>query len=485
MLRFLNRLFDGHLTFRGHQLPKAMLAGIVAVIFLYVGTAGIISATMPLDASKSGDTRWHIDYIWRVYNGDVPRLGDGMQYGPYVGSSGGRGIQPASNHPPLFYALNAPLVGPFLEDGNPEQAVAMARTINIFMGILCILALAWAGWLYGGKRSALFAVAVPAIGIMAYRFTTLNVVYGQDTLLVLLATLTFVAIYKIIKNGLSLKYGAALLVLAVAGMSTKAGYFAILASAFVAIGLAAWLHAKNQKRRELIRAGLYVGAITLAVALAVGWFYYVRNYQTTGTWFRASPDGYTGGREYKSLARVVFGAPLRELFYAKFAQNPALSIAITSFVAAGFLGVGNRLPLKRFFKDRLNNALLFVLALSVLIVLVAQVTFAVGYGAVNFRYMLPVLLPFSLFLAYGLLEFKWARGQVVAVASILLGVTAVLPAATLVPGLSEIKPTVNELLAALSANGLSSAWLAVLAAVFTFGAGLLAAALYKLAVRTK
>lgn len=480
----VKRLVDGQVTWRGHKLPGAMLAGIVAVMLLYVGAAGIITATVPVDISHSGDTRWHIDYIWRTYNGEVPRLGDGMQYPPFVGSSGKRHFQPASNHPPLFYALNAPFVGPLLEKGEWKQAVTVARIINLFFGLLCIVALAWAGWLYGGRRGPLFAVAVPAVGVLAYRFTTLNVVYGQDTLLVLLATLTFVVIYKLIKHGLNTKYGIALAVLGALGMSTKAGYFAILVTAFAALLVAAWLHAKNERQMALLRAGLYIAAISLAVAIAVAWFYYLRNYKTTGTWFRASPDDYNGGREYKSLARVVFGAPLRELFYAKFAQNTGLSIALTSFVLAGYLGV-QRLQAKKLFRDKTRLVLFGVLLFAVLIVLAAQVTFAVGYGAVNFRYMLPVLLPISLFLAYGLLEFKWARGQFIAGASILLGITTIFPAMVFLPGLSEVKPRLSELLAALAANGTSNLVLVALLATFALGAGLLVVSLYKLSVNDR
>ena len=478
----IKRLLDGQVTWLGHKLPRAMLAGIAAVMLLYIGTAGIITATVPVDISHNGDTRWHIDYIWRTYNGEVPRLSDGMQYPPFVGSSGKRHFQPASNHPPLFYALNAPFVGPLLEKGEWKQAVTVARIINVVIGLLCILALAWAGWLYGGRRGALFAVAVPAIGALAYRFTTLNVVYGQDALLVLLATLTFVVIYKLIKHGLNKKYGIALAVLGALGMSTKAGYFAILVTAFAALIVAAWLHAKNERQKALLRAGLYIGAVSLAVAIAVAWFYYLRNYKTTGTWFRASPDDYNGGREYKSLARVVFGAPLRELFYAKFAQNTGLSIALTSFVLAGFLGV-KRFQAKKLFNSKTRLALFGVLLVSVLIVLAAQVTFAVGYGAVNFRYMLPVLLPISLFIAYGLLEFKWARGQFIAGASILLGLTTIFPAMVFLPGLSEVKPRIHELLTALSANGATGIILVALGATFLLGAGLLVISFYKLSAK--
>jgi hypothetical protein len=477
-------LLEGKLVFRGRKISKAVAVGVLAVIFLYVGTAGVVSATLPLDIN-SGDTRAHVDYIWRVYHGEIPRLNDGIRYKPF-NQRGSRTIQPQANHPPLFYALNAPLVGPYLERGEWEKGIGVARAINVLLGVLCILALAWAGWLYAGRRGELFAVALPAIAAMAHRFTSLNVVYGPDALLVLLTTLTFIAIYKIIKHGLAPKYLAALLVLSVLGMSTKAGYLSILATSFLAVAAAAFLHAKRtERRRQLLRAGLYIGMISLAVALAVGWFYYVRNYQTTGTWFRATQDDYAHGRPYKSLVQVAFGSGLRNLFYEKLAFNPMLSVAISSFAVAGLLTLTRRHIKNLLYKDRFHVALSLLMLIAFLGVVAGQITFAVGYGSVNFRYLLPAIMPIGLVLAYGLLQFKSLRGQLVAAASVLLGAATMLPMYSVLPGFFEVKNGFNDFVTSSAHNHIAFGWIAALLALFVLGAVLLSLSLYKISAKDK
>ncbi len=472
--RSLGGLLAGHMTLHGQKLSRAMLAGVLAVVFMFVGTSGLISASLPQDIN-SGDTRAHVDYIWRVYNGQVPRLSDGLQYKPF-NPTGSRRIQPQANHPPLFYAINAPFVGPILKAGDWQKAIGMARAINIFIGVLCVLALAWAGWLFGGRRGEIFAVAVPAIGVMLYRFSALNIVYGPDYLLVLLTTLSFAGMYKVIKHGLKTKYVAWLGVLAVLGMSTKAGYLPVLAASLLSIGLAAFLHSPEDRRRQMLRAVFYTGIIAAAVALAVGWFYYVRNYQTSGTWFRATQDDYSGGRPYKSLTDVLFGEQFRALFYEKLAQNGPLSTFITVLAAAGLVGL-KKFSLKKFFRDKTRMALLVVLAVAGIGVVAAQVTFAVGYGAVNLRYLLPVLLPIGLLLAYGLLEFKWTRGQLAAGAAALLGLS------TIFPGFAGFRGRVQSFVAGANYNDISSVVIYALLALFLIGSALLCLSLYRLTLK--
>ncbi len=472
--RFLDQLLGGRVTLAGKTFSKAMVAGVLAVILMFVGTSGLISASLPQDIN-SGDTRAHVDYIWRVYNGEVPRLSDGLKYKPF-NPTGSRRIQPQANHPPLFYVINAPFVGPLLKSGDWQKAIGVARGINIFIGVLCVLALAWAGWLYGGRRGEIFAVAVPAIGVMLYRFSGLNIVYGPDYLLVLLTTLSFVGMYKVIKHGLKTRYVAWLGVLAVLGMYTKAGYLPILASSLLSVGLAAFLHSAEDRRRQMLRAIFYTGVIAAAVALAVGWFYYVRNYQTSGTWFRATPDEYSGGRPYKSLSDVLLGEQFRALFYEKLAQNGPLSTFITVLATAGLIGL-KKFNLKRFFRDKTRLALSAVLLIASLGVIAGQVTFAVGYGAVNLRYLLPVLLVIGLLLAYGLLEFKWTRGQLAAGAAVLLGLS------TIFPGFAGFRGRLQSFLDGASYNDISSVVVYALLALFLIGSALLCLSLYRLAAR--
>jgi len=209
-------------------MPRMVIAGLLGVVFLYVSASGLISVTHPFFTGTNGDTMAHVDMIYRIYNGDLPKASDGIRYQPFIDLGGGNVYQRASGHPPLFHILHAPIVGPLLNAGEWQKAIALGRALNIFFGILCIFALAWAGWLFGGKRKALFAVAVPALAVLTYRFSRLNTDYALDGLLTLWTTLTLICLYKILQNGLRANYLIFLTLLSVAGMSTKICYFADL-----------------------------------------------------------------------------------------------------------------------------------------------------------------------------------------------------------------------------------------------------------------
>jgi hypothetical protein len=272
-------------------------------------------------------------------------------------------------------------------------------------------------------------------------------------------------------------------------MATKATYIVVLAVSCLSVLCAAYLHTKDKSRAErkkaLARAALYAAAICTAVVLAVGWFYYFRNHQTSGSWFRASPAEYSHGREYKSLEQVVTSGKLWQLFYGEYAEDALLSTVMSSLALAGFLGV-TRLQVGRIFQRSALRMLAGLFFLAVLGMLVVQVAFAVGFGAINFRYMLPVLLPLAFFLAYGLLEFTWTRGQFVTLAVFMMGAATLLPVASsstmlrLVPELAQSGLGLRRIFVATSHNGVPPLMTLLLLLAFAGGVVLLSGTLYKL-----
>lgn len=470
------------------KAPRLVAIGVIGVALMYIGTSGIISTVAP--ASLPGDTVEHADYAWRLYNGDIPRYEQGLHYEPFKEIKARSDVQTASANPPFFYLLQAPVMGPLMNAGNWDNAIMAGRTLNIFFGVLCVFALAWAGWLFGGRRKEILAVAVPAIGTLMYRFTTLNLNFALDALLVLLSTLAFINIYKLMKFGPKTKYLTSLTILSLLGMLTKAPYIAILAVSILAIFLSFVLNGGRDNKDNLKKGVLTAGGILLLVALASGWFYYFWNYRSNGTWFRSAPDSYTGGREYKSLRLVVGGAQLWGLFYANYAREAVFSIAMTSFAAAGIISI-KQSKFRALLKDRAMFAAAALMALATLGIFLTQITHAVGYGALNFRYLLPVLLPISLVLSYGLLEFRWTKGQLVSIASIYMGATAILAAATsttiskLIPSVNESSRSLGKVYIATRENGVNGLITTLLLLSFVAGSVILAISLYKLSSRSK
>jgi 4-amino-4-deoxy-L-arabinose transferase-like glycosyltransferase len=479
-LKSVHVLLDGDITIRRRSFSKTVLAGILGVVLLYVSVAGVVSVSAPLAIRK--DAIHHIDYIWLVYNGKLPNFKDGVTYPPLAS---GHNFQQAASHPPLFYLIHAPFLGPLLNAGKWKEAIAVGRIINILFGVLCVLALAWAGWVFGGSKRALMAIAVPAIGALMYRFTTLNVIFGNDVLVVLIATLSFIFIYKLLKEGLQTKYLLALGLLSVLGMASKATYVVVLAINLITVIIAAIMHRKGRLGRRIAYGAVLASVIALAVAVFIGWFYY-RNYQLSGSWFKSSPDDFTGGRAYMSLKDVLTGSGLWSLFYTNSSTAPYISTAVTSMAAAGFLTLKHK-KIKVFYKQ--NRAWAITIALLVLAVagiLMTQIQLAVGNGAINFRYLLPALLPISLFLAYGLLQFRLARAQLVSIAAISIGLTTLLPVAAsttvsgFFPAVAGAKDYIGKIFIAASCNGVPRIITTLLLLSFVIGAVLLVVSLFRL-----
>jgi len=473
-------LLNGSITIRHRSFSKTVLVGVLGVVLLYIGVAGIVSTAVPW--GNKSDTQYHIDYVWEVYNGRLPKFGEGIKYPPL---QNGKSVHLTASHPPLFYLIHAPFLGPLLNAGKVSEAIAVGRAINIGLGVLCVLALAWAGWVFGGSKRELMAVAVPAIGALMYRFTTLNIVFGNDALVVLFATLAFIFIYKLLKEGLQPKYLIWLGVVSVLGMSSRAPYIVILAISLLAVVVAAIMHGKGKLVRKVAYGVLLSSIIAMAVAVFIGWFYY-RNYQASGSWFKSSPDGFTGGRPYKSLWDVLTGSGLWSLFYINSSSAPFISTAVTTMAAAGYLTL-KRKKIKVFYKqNRAWTITIILLVLAVIGILITQIQLAVGYGSINFRYLLPVLMPISLLLAYGLLQFKSTRAQLVSVAAISMGIVTLLPVAAsttvskLVPAVLGANNYISKIFVATKANNVPNAITVLLLVIFVIGSILLPISLFRL-----
>lgn len=427
---FLNK----QTTIFGTKLPNLMLLGLAGVICMYIGAAGTISITTPW--LVRGDTVQHIDYTWRLYNGNIPKWDDNVTYPPMVELKGQRS-QSASANPPIFYMIHAPVIGPILDSGDWKVAMATGRAINIFLGVLCILVLAWAGWLYGGRNKVLLAIAVPAISVMTTRFLRLNYDYALEPLFVLLATLSLILNYKILQKGLERKYVLSLFALSIIGMSTKAPYIVFLAVNLLTVLLSIYIKnsGKLKLRKEMIRGAILCASVLATVVVAIGWFYFLWNYMTSGNLFDPHPKGYTGGREIKSLPDVLTHVRFRKLFYDSLAATTTISVMITSFSVAGYLTFKKGF-IKRLYKNKPRFTAVSMAMLSLLGMLIVQIDFAVGIGAINFRYLLPAIFPIALMVSVGLLAFSRARGQLIAFSIFAMGLTAVYALSG--PGLAAI-----------------------------------------------
>lgn len=466
------------------QRHKLMISGIVGVILLYVSAAGMVSISSPWE--NKTDTQFHIDYAWRVKNGELPKFKDGITYEPLIEEYSAGKVHLVASHPPLFYFVHSIFIGELLNNGEWTKAIAVGRLINVVFGVLVVISLAWAGWVFGGKRREIFAVAVPAAGALFFRFVSLNVNYTVDVLLVLFSTLAFVTMYKMLQNGLKPRYIVSLALLSMLGMSTKAPYIIILCVSILSIFLTVFIDGLEVTKAKLKKSFIATIAVLLSTILAIGWFYYL-NYKQSGSWFKSTTDGFTGGRPYKSLLDILTGSKIWSLFYQNSSNSPFLSTAVTALAAGSIFNIKNS-QLAKLKNNKPLLVIMGIMTLAIIGVFCTQLVLAVGHGSINFRYMLPVLLPFALFIAYGLLGYKRARGQLLSISTIILSGGVVFYASSsktiekLVDNIDS-SSMLNNIYVAANSNGLPDVIPTLLLGFFLLGSFLLAFSLWNISKR--
>lgn len=442
---------------------------------MYVSVAGISSATIP--GIGKGDSALHIEYALSVYHGHIPKYHDPIRYPAFHQIAPDHykvQIQRAAQNPPLFYFLHAPIVGPLLDSGHWKKAFAIGYAFNIFLGVLAVLAMAWAGWLFGGKRKELFAVAVPAVGSLSYQFTNLNQNYALDALLVLLAVMTTIVWYKLIQKGFQRRYLLSLFLLSIFGMATKATYIAFLGISLLTIMVAAFIHGRGSRFKKLLNGSVISAVLVVAVIICTGWFYYYWNYKTSGKWYTGELPGDFPERNYKSLSTVLTHSDLWANFYKRLTASELLSklITLTAFIGVVFAAFTTKFT--HFRRDKKHLFGIILLTLVLLGTTLTQITHAVGIGSFNFRYFLPAILVFSLFIVYGLLEIK--RGAVLlGVVVVAMATTSVITVAKLdyiaskIPAVSMTDNIYSKLNIAMTSNGFSQMLLIFLLGLLVVG----------------
>jgi hypothetical protein len=127
--------------------------------------------------------------------------------------------------------------------------------------------------------------------------------------------------------------------------------------------------------------------------------------------------------------------------------------------------------------------LLFLLLIATTL---TQIAHAWGIGNFSFRYFLPAILVFSLFITYGLLEIRKARGQLLGITVVAMAITSLATTARLenterwVPAVGATNNIMEKLQIALTHNGFPSSFLVLLMALLICGTIATIAALFML-----
>lgn len=383
---------------------------LAATLFLLLASVARSFSGLPL---SSADEPAHVDYALRVWHGQLPQLLDGVRFRPGFGST--PPVQWVAQHPPLFYLLLAPVVGPLVDTGHPLQAVLAARLVDAVIVALVVPAAAWAAArCFPGARRLPATVAVVAAS------TPLLVVQGgvvyNDALSALVGVLGCGVAGAALRSGVTTRLLVGGSLVAAAGMTTRLSFalwFVAIVVAFVFARSIRVPRLRGVWGRVLVALGPVV-----AGAAASGWFY-VRNEILTGS-FSGRPKPWPGSTPRPKIPESVvvrtkgFWQQLGAVYRGALDVNGALPwvlllvpvvLALLGLVLVAVVVVRRRLTATAQVSDGEGwpRALVVAMFVAVLVLyVVVEIRYVAGGGAPNSRYTLGVLMPVLLAVAAGL-----------------------------------------------------------------------------------
>lgn len=399
--------------------PWAGLTVWAAVVFMLAASVARAFTYPPLG---SGDEPAHFDYAVSVWHLQLPVFEDGIRHPAPFGVT--TPVQWVSQHPPLYYALLAPLVGPLHDGGLPLAAVMAGRSMSALMAGGVVLAAAWAAWrCFPGHRRLPGAVAIVTAGngMLVQQGASIY----NDVLFVLLVVLACGIAGAAIRSGTGPGLATAAALVGAAGMSTRLSFALWLAALVVAT-----LCARRVQLGRLrgVAARVVAATVPLGAAVAASGWFWAHNVATAG-----NVSGRRADWGIENMDRVVrphtevaldgdFWTGLWGVYRGTTAPTDPVQwvLLLLPMLVAAAIGIvlwsrrrpetpGARHPGRR------PTALVVVMFATVTVLLTAvEVDYVHGGGAPITRYALTVLPVISIAVAAGLTGVRRASGVLVA-----------------------------------------------------------------------
>ena len=392
---------------------------VLAAAFFAVFAAIAIGFSAP--PFNSGDEAAHFDYAVTVWHGHLPVFLDGLQIDPPFGQ-----IPPAqwvSQHPPLFYAVLAPVVGPLWDSGQQYHAVLAGRAVNAVIAGLTVLAVGWAARRVVPTRPGAASIAAVVVSLTSMFLLVGGAVYN-DLPNVAFGALAIGIGTTALRRGLSTRLVVLAAVVTAAGMLSRLTFAVFLLAVLVAFVCArggGWWNG-------LVGRAVAVVVAAAAPALAAGWFF-LRNERLTGNiagsqpvWaaehLHRRPQGFVTTVTSPEFWTGVFSV-FRGHYTADVLWPWALLLAplLLAVVVAGVPALRRngrvRVPTASSGRrrhpddsDRVADVLVALLLLAVVaLVVFLQIRFTMQGGGVHARYALPVVPVLAVVMAIGLSGF--------------------------------------------------------------------------------
>ncbi|WP_125774472.1 hypothetical protein [Antribacter gilvus] len=365
--------------------------------------AGVLFAltqTFAVAPFASADESAHVDYAYQVWHGGLPVFEEGLVLDPPLGFV--PPVQWTAQHPPLYYLLLAPAVGPLVDAGRHDLAAYAGRACSVLLLMAFVVAAWWAARQVTRPDSPLPAAVALVVACSAWAVRLGGSAYN-DLLAALLVTVLIGLTARALRDGLHGRLVAALTLVAAATSLTRAAAL-VLAVVCIGVTVLASLFSRQSPTRHTIALAVSAPA---AVLLASGWFY-LRNHRLTGSLTGGHPDWAAEhlGRTTRTFWEAVtdYGTWLHLLdVYLWGGFLPLNTGAVLLLLVPAAFVAGATLVRRRYGTSRTVVADARAAALALVPVTAAALLLQVAYtttsGASNPRYLLPVLVPLSLVVA--------------------------------------------------------------------------------------
>ena len=391
-------------------VPVALLAAILT---------SLVQALL-VPPLHTGDETAHLDYAYQVWTGHLPVFEDGLVLTPEAGSV--PPVQWAAQHPPLYYLVLAPLVGPLVADGHVVAAVYAARGLNVVGAGLLVLVAAWAA-----RRAFPGSPLVAPVTALVVSTTAWVARVGgsgyNDIFAALLTTWLLGLAAGAVRSGLTWPRTAWLIVVSALCLGTRLHTIVMVGILVAAVlaGVALRTAGLRSGRGDTVRAVVLALGVPAAVAATSGWFY-LRNVALTGTVTGGHPDWAAQNldRVARPVPEVLADAGVWTHLLAVFGHGklPDAGVVLLLLVAPAVLAVvagvrtvrNGRLPAA----GRAGVLIVVTGATAVAATLAMQLVYTAGGGSPHPRYLLPVIGVLAVLVAHGLVSTRrllpWAAG---------------------------------------------------------------------------
>lgn len=309
-------------------------------------------------------------------------------------------LNPAAQHPPLFYTLALPayLAG---SGASIETQLYLVRLVNvlIFMALIFV-AYRFARLVF--PKAIYLQIGVPLLMIFHPQLGFISAGAMNDALLTFLFTLFLYQLTIIAMGDLSLKRAAILGGVIGLGMLTKSSFMISIPISLAV--LVVLLVIRREKRRQLAIAA----AAVLGISFTIFFWYYLRNFIDLGTWQPAyGGERYSTGGWFNLWFRTAFRNDLVTSFLGNFSWM-SLPLPIeatywfTRLMELSFLGlaVAMLIGYRRRGWQPLRSWLVLLFASVLGLFVISAAYYELKYTGTQGRYLFPAAFPFwSLVLA--------------------------------------------------------------------------------------